>query len=223
MISPRQRKPISEEVYEKLKTDILENKLKPGERLVESDIAKELQISRTPVREALKQLEQDGLVTYFPRRGSVVSEISIEDAIELYEVREYIEGLAVRLICMNIRRKEIKILEQIVADMEISIEERDYDNLYRLHAKWSETIIELTTNKFLKNQMIVLNENLGRLRKVSLYNWKHTTAAYEETKNTLKAIVDGDEDECEKMARLHIRNAKERFIANVRKKGNTHE
>lgn len=211
-------KPISEEVYLELKSKILQNILKPGERLVETDIAQELQVSRTPVREALKLLEQENLVTYYPRRGSVVSEISIEDALELYEVREFIEGLAARLICMSISRKNIMLLEEIVENMEKSIQKEDHENLYKLHARWSETVIELTTNKYLKNQMIVLYENLGRLRKVSLYNWKHTIAAYEETKNTLQAIIGGNEDESEKKARLHVRKAKERFIANMSEK-----
>ncbi len=209
------KKPISEEVYGKLKLNILKNQLKPGERLVESDIAKKLKVSRTPVREALKQLEQDGLVTYFPRRGSIVSEISIRDALELYEVREYLEGLMIRLICTNIRRSDVKLLEEIVQDMENSIKAENYDNLFSLHAKWTETIIDLTTNKQLKNQMIVLNENLGRLRKISLYNFNHTIAAYDETRDILEAIISGDEDESERLARLHVRNAKQRFMANV--------
>ncbi|WP_313755899.1 GntR family transcriptional regulator [Tissierella sp.] len=209
------KKPISEEVYGKLKLNILKNQLKPGERLVESDIAKKLKVSRTPVREALKQLEQDGLVTYFPRRGSIVSEISIGDALELYEVREYLEGLTIRLICTNIRRSDVKLLEEIVQDMENSIKAKNYDNLLSLHAKWTETIIDLTTNKQLKNQMIVLNENLGRLRKISLYNLNHTIAAYHETRDILGAIINGDEDESERLARLHVRNARQRFIANA--------
>ncbi|WP_312906251.1 GntR family transcriptional regulator [Tissierella praeacuta] len=209
------KKPISEEVYGKLKLNILKNQLKPGERLVESDIAKKLKVSRTPVREALKQLEQDGLVTYFPRRGSIVSEISIRDALELYEVREYLEGLMIRLICTNIRRSDVKLLEEIVQDMENSIKAENYDSLFSLHAKWTETIIDLTTNKQLKNQMIVLNENLGRLRKISLYNFNHTIAAYDETRDILEAIISGDEDESERLARLHVRNAKQRFMANV--------
>ncbi|MGN9166044.1 GntR family transcriptional regulator [Tissierellaceae bacterium HCP3S3_D8] len=213
----RIKQPISQEVYEKLKSDILENILEPGERLVEMDIAKELNVSRTPVREALKQLEQDGLVTYFPRRGSIVSEISIEDALELYEVREYLEGLSVKLICLNINRKDIRALEEIVNLMDKGIEDRDYDSLYKLHSQWTETITKLTTNRYLRDQMIALFENLDRLRRISLYDMKQTVMACEETKSILQAIIDGDEEESERLARQHVKNARERFMTNIKR------
>lgn len=216
MDSEHNKKTISGQVYEKLKIDILNNILKPGEKLVESEIAEECEVSRTPVREALKLLEQDGLVTYFPRRGSIVSEISVNDALELYEVREYLEGLAIKLICLNLNRKDIKKFEEIVFEMEKSIKEKNYENLYKLHSNWTETIIDLTKNKYLKDQMIVLFEKLDRLRRISLYNNKHTSEAYEETRDILQAIIDGDELESEKLARQHVKNAKERFIANIR-------
>lgn len=209
------RKSMSEKVYEKLKLDILNNKLKPGHKLIEMDISEELKVSRTPIREALKSLEQDGLVTNFPRRGSIVSEVSIEDALELYEVREYLEGLSVKLICMNVTRNEMKVLEDIVEEMETSISVKDHHKLYKLHSKWTETIIELTKNKYLKIQMIGLFENLVRLRRISLHNIKHTTLAYKETKDILEALIVGDELECERLARLHVRNAKQRFIENI--------
>lgn len=208
---------LSNEVYNILKAKIISNELDPGDRLVETDIAKNLQVSRTPIREALKQLEQDGLVTYYPRRGSVVSEISVKDALEMYEVREVIEGLAVRLLCMNINRKDIQSLEEIVLDMEERIKSEDYDSLLNLHSKWNSRIMDLTKNKYLKNQMIGLYENLGRLRRISLYNLKDLKSACEEIKKILQGITDGDEDQCQQLAGLHVRNAKERFLANVKR------
>lgn len=211
----KSRKPISLKVYEKIKLDIIDNKLKPGEKLIELDIAADLKVSRTPVREALKQLEQEGLVTYFPRRGSIVSQISIEDAMEIYEVREYLEGLSIKLICLNIRRKDIRELQNIVKEMEESIAELDYDRLYKLHSKWTDSVIELTVNKYLKVQMISLYQNLGRLRRVSLFQKKHAQQAFEETKDILQAIIDGDEMKSERLARQHVRNASKRFIENI--------
>ena len=215
MTSIRLKKPISEEVYNIIKSKILSNDLIPGQRLVETDIAQKLKVSRTPIREALKQLEHDGLITYYPRRGSVVSEMSIDDAIAIYEVREALESLAVRLLCMNVTRKDIKLLEQIVLDMEDSIQKEEFEILKDLHGKWTDAIIQLTTNNYLKNQMITLYENLGRLRKVSLFNVKHSLEAYKETKATLQSVIDGDEKESEKLAKIHVRNARKRFMENV--------
>lgn len=211
------KKPISEEVYDKIKMKILKNILEPGERLVEMELAKELSVSRTPVREALKQLEQDGLVIYYPRKGSIVSEVSVEDALELYQVRESLEGLAVKIVCLNISRKEIRDLEEIVKEMKDSIILKDHIKLKGLHGKWSEAIISMANNKYLKSTMISLYENLGRTSRVSLYYWEQSVLAYEETKHILDSIIKGDEEESERLAKLHVRNAKERYLSTIKK------
>ena len=210
-----EKKSMSEEVYDILKSEILENKLKPGEKLVEMEISKRLNVSRTHVREALKQLEQERFVTNFPRKGSIVSEISVHDAIEIYEVREYLEGLLIKQLCLNVSRRDIKELEIIVDDMEKTISKNDRPNLYKLHSEWTEKIVELSSNEFLKSQINVVYENLERLRSVSLYKWEHMVEAYNETKNILEAIIDGDEVKAEKLARTHVINAKNRFIENM--------
>ncbi len=210
------KKPISEEVYEKIKMKILKNILVPGERLIELELAEDLSVSRTPVREALKQLEQDGLITYYPRKGSIVSEVSVEDALELYEVREYLEGLAVKIVCLNISRKEIRTLEEIVKEMENQINLKDHEKLKKLHAQWSEAIINMADNKYLRTTMISLYENLGRISRVSLYYWEQSTIAYKEIKHILESIIEGDEKESEELARVHVRNAKDRYLSNIK-------
>ncbi len=207
--------PISQEVYQKIKYDILENNLKPGEKLIEENIATELNVSRTPVREALKQLDQDGLVTYFPRRGSVVSDISLEDAKELYEVREVLEGLAIKHICMNINRKDLKKLGDIVSNMEKAMAKDDYEYMTELHKVWSETTFMLIQSDLLKSYLTSIMDNLGRLRKISLYNPVHSYDAFKETRDIYNAIAENQPGECEILARLHVRNARKRFEGNI--------
>lgn len=207
---------MSEDVYLILREQIIKNKIKPGSQLVEMDISDSLNVSRTPVREALRQLEQEGLVESFPRRGCFVTEISIEDAIELYEVREYLEGLAMKLICLNIRRVDMKSFEDIVDDMRVKLDEEDYDDLYSLHSKWNDLVVEFTTNHYLKSLLVNIYDTINRLRGISLIENRHNEEAYIETKNILEAINDGNEDECEKLAMLHVRNAKSRFIKNIK-------
>lgn len=209
------RMPISLEIYEKIKYDILENHLKPGEKLVEEDLAKELDVSRTPVREALKQLDQDGLVTYYPRKGSVVSQMSIKDALEIYEVREVLEGLAIKSICLNINEDDIKKLENIIFRMDKAINTDDYRSMSILHKQWTETILSLIKNDLLKGYLTTITENLGRLRKISLYKSEHSLDAYRETKEIFYAIVNKDPDKGEKLAKLHVRNAKRRYEQNI--------
>ncbi len=206
---------MSEKVYIKIKNDILDNKLKPGEKLIEENLAEELNVSRTPVREALKQLDQDGLITYYPRRGSVVSQISIKDAQELYEVREALEGLAIKLICLNIDTQSLKILEDLVASMEEATLRNDYEKVKLLHSQWTEAILSLTKNDLLKSYLMSVTKNLGRLRKISLYEPEQSIDAYKETKDILRAIINNDSDESERLARLHVKNARKRFEKNL--------
>lgn len=206
---------MSEKVYMKLKDDILENKLKPGEKLVEEDLANEFKVSRTPVREALKQLDQDGLVTYYPRRGSVVSELSLKDAKELYDVREVLEGLAIKQICLNIDSKGICILENIIAQMDKAIEYNNYEEMKLLHKQWTEATLILTKNDLLKDYLVSVSKNLERLRKISLYEPSHSIDAYNETKDIFQAILNNDYENSEKLARLHVRNARKRFEKNL--------
>lgn len=206
---------MSNTVYLKIKEDILNNKLKPGEKLVEENLAEELCVSRTPIREALKQLDKDGLITYYPRRGSFVSEISINDLQELYDVREVLEGLAIKHICMNIGTQNIKILEDIVENMDEAIDAGDFEKMKLLHKEWTEATLLLTKNNVLKNYLIAVTKNLVRLRKISLHEPTQSIEAYMETKDILDAIVKNNPEESEKLARLHVKNARKRFEKNL--------
>lgn len=215
MYKTKSKLPASVIVYEKIKANILNNELKPGIKLVESNLAQNLNVSRTPVREALRQLEQDGLITYEPQKGSTVSDISIKNAHELYEVREVLEGLAIRLLCINLSNENMNRLKDIVLMMDESVVENNYSEHILLHKKWTEMIVELTENSILKNDLISLNENLSRLRKISLSNVQQNLDAYVETKSIFKAIENKDPDESEKLARMHVKKAKERFNQNI--------
>ncbi|WP_019228978.1 citrate lyase holo-[acyl-carrier protein] synthase [Sedimentibacter sp. B4] len=206
---------MSERVYQRIKSDILENKLKPGEKLIEENLANEFNVSRTPVREALKQLDQDGLITYYPRRGSVVSQISMKDAQELYEIREVLEGLAIRRICMEINSHNIKILETIITNMDKAIESNDYSTMEKFHRDWTEATLEMTNNELLKSYLLSVTKNLGRLRKISLYRPVQSIDAYKETKDIYNAIANNDPDESERLAKLHVKNARKRFEKNL--------
>lgn len=209
------KKPMGEKVYNILRKEILENKLKPGEKLTEMEISNRLKVSRTPVREALKQLEQEGLANYYPRRGSVVSEISIQDALDFYEVREYLEGLALKKLCLETSRNDILELGKIISKMDGYIEEENYKPLYKIHVEWTEAIIELIENRYLREEMESILVNLDRYRGVSLFSEKHILQASKETRQIYEALEAGDEKKSEKLAMEHVRNARERFLENI--------
>lgn len=105
-------RPIREIVFERLRKAIIDGNLEPGDRLVETFIAENMGVSRTPVREAFRQLEIEGLAENIPRKGTIVKGISKEDIIEIYQIREVLEGLAFRLTCSRISEEQIVELKE---------------------------------------------------------------------------------------------------------------
>ena len=136
-------RPMSEIIYEKLRQAILEEKFKAGERLIETTIADLLGVSRTPIREAFKQLEADGLIKSIPRKGVIVQGVSLEDALEIYEIREALEGMASRLACKRISKEELQEIRSIITSMETSIEDENDKEYKKLHIIFNNKILEL--------------------------------------------------------------------------------
>lgn len=217
-IDGKDGKPIREIVLENLRKAIFNNKLKPGDRLVETTIAEAMGISRTPVREALRQLELEGLATNAPRKGTVVNGISMESALEMYDVREVLEGLAARLTCNNISRKNINVLKEIINNMEECIEAHSREELFEMNNRWNNMLMVQCENKVLIQDMKELHDHLGRFRLLTLYDEELQKEAVEEYKTIIKAIEIGDDKKSEEYAREHVRRAKQRFIKVFNKK-----
>jgi len=110
-------------IYEELKKGILNGTYKPQQRIITSEVAKEFGASESPVREAIKQLESDGLIENTPYVGAVVTNFDMEDIEKIYEVRSFLEGLAARIAAQNIKEDEMVLLEQHVADIEKALHE----------------------------------------------------------------------------------------------------
>lgn len=202
-------KPIREVVLQELRNAIFDNRLKNGDRLVENIIASSMGVSRTPVREALRQLEIEGLAMNVPRKGTIVTGISLEDALEIYDLREVLEGLAVRNACLNISRLEIRRLKEIIIFMEEDIDSKEYEDI---HKEFNEIILNASKNKRLVSQLENIYEYLKSLRRVSLNGLNNRVTALDEHKRVVLAIEQGDEYLAEKEAREHVVKAKERFL-----------
>src|SRR5919202_6686418 len=108
---------LQEKVYDHLKQAILAGEIQPGERLLETRLAKSLGVSRIPVREAIRKLEREGLIVAFPRRGVYASSLSPRDVDEVYAVRAVLEGLAARLAAEHRTEEQLGRLDTIVAEM----------------------------------------------------------------------------------------------------------
>ena len=210
-IDDNNNKPIREVVLEELRRAIFNNMLKPGDRLVEISIAEAMGVSRTPVREALRQLELEDLAVNTPRKGTIVQGISYDRAMEMYEIREVLEGLATKLACLNISRIRINELKELLENMEHNIINKDVNKVYYLNQRWNEIILEACNNELLVKKVSDLYEQLRRLTVFSLYDENLQRSAMNEYSFIVEAIEKGDENKAENLAREHVRKAKNRF------------
>jgi DNA-binding GntR family transcriptional regulator len=120
---------LSDFITNQLRQAILTDELKPGQRLVENDLAQKMQTSRGPIRDALRTLENEGLVTRKSHRGAFVKSLTKEDALEIFSLREALESLAIKLAVQNASEKDVQRLDQLTAEMEQLSQQKDYDQL----------------------------------------------------------------------------------------------
>ncbi|MBW9172561.1 GntR family transcriptional regulator [Clostridium estertheticum] len=205
-------RPIRDIVFEKLRMAIIGGDLEQGERLVETFIAENMGVSRTPVREALRKLEVEGLAENIPRKGTLVKGISKKDIIEIYEMREVLEGLEFRLACLNLSTLQITVLKEIIGKMEESVITNDMLWYWSLHKEFHEIILFACGNSRLINEMKQVYEYLIRLRNFTLVMNKRVKEAMIEHKQIVEAFEKKDEVLSEKIGREHTVHAKN-FLA----------
>jgi len=195
-------------VYEHLRESILRKELSSGERLIERDLVQRLGVSSTVVREALARLAKDGLVTLLPYRGAFVTKLSKRDIIEIYELREVVEGLAARWAAERVNEEEIKQLRAFIKSSERFVANTSsyYDalNKFRFH----DLIGKMSGNARLYKIIRDFRNQSKLLISSSLARPERAKEAFEEEKKVLEAIINRDPFSAEKYAKEHVRNAK---------------
>lgn len=205
-------KPLRDVVFENLREAILEGKVKPGQRLMEVQLAEQLGVSRTPVREAIRKLELEGLVVMLPRKGAYVANMSLKDIIDVLEIRASLEGLAASLASERISPEDIKKLENIAKDFEQSTNNSDVDTLLRKDVEFHECIFKATNNKKLHQLITSLWEQVYRFRVTYISDYDSSVNIISEHKLILEAIKKGDTELAKKYATQHIENAEHFMI-----------
>jgi len=199
-----QHSDLSIPVYERLKEMILNNELAPGEKLLQEKLATQLGVSRTPLLKALQMLEYDLLVESIPRRGMFVKKITARELIEIYDVREGIESVAVRLVIDNKTPEKIDVLEGIWQPFvnQISIDE---DNYQKADDKFHALLLEYSENKILKKTYS--NSLLqGRVMQMGLMRPPEETL--EEHMALVEAIKKGDYKKADREIKKNIQKSK---------------
>lgn len=188
--------------YERVLAQIRTGELRPGDRLTEADLARRLQISRTPVREAIRQLEADGLVTHVPRVGATVRSLDYSEVMELYEMRTVLEATAARMAARAASDIEISELEEINADLSAAI--GDAPRAYELNRMFHETLAKAAKNRFLIRSMEVLQKALLILGTSTLADETRAREALSEHEAVLSAIRARDGQAAETCMRNHL-------------------
>ncbi|NQS75730.1 MAG: GntR family transcriptional regulator [Peptococcaceae bacterium] len=206
-------KPLRELVFDSLRKAIIHGKLRPGERLMEIQLAEEMGVSRTPVREAIRKLELDGFVVMVPRRGAYVAGVSVKDIADVFEVRSALEGLAAGLAAERITEEEMEELEKVI--YQISGEE-DVLAVVKKDNEFHELIYKASRNRRLTQIIKNLSEQISRFRLTSLSVPGRLKIAVDEHKKIIEAICERDVDLANKLASEHMENAEQNLINAIR-------
>lgn len=202
-------------VFHHIREEILSGKYKKDEELRENTIANELGVSRTPVREALRQLELEGLVKIVPNKSAVVTGFSAKDMHDIYIIRSYLEGLCARLACENITDVQLESLEEIQYLFDFHTKRKHYDQLVELDDRFHDIIYAASNSRMLNHVLVDFHHYVARVRKESLSNEERATCCSREHDAILEALKQRDGDKAEELGHQHILNT----IQNINKKG----
>ncbi len=198
--------PISLErlAYDAIKEAILSFKIKPGENLVESELASQLQISKTPVRDALIWLEKEGFVVRVPYKGTTVSEITHESMKNIFEIRAVLEGLATRAAAPLITEDEIDELQLLVKKHGRAVHEGRLDDAGRYNRQFHDLIVQKSPNPWLKQILANLDDHLRRYRTLSNFQAGRIGKSADEHQAILDAIIQHDAETADRSMEKHL-------------------
>lgn len=199
-------------VFTQLQNDILNGKYAPGESLIETRLSEELGVSRTPIREAIRQLELEGLVQSIPNKGAVVKGVSAQDIEDIYTIRMMIEGLAARWAAEKITPEEMAELQEAVDLEEFYTFKNDANHLLKSDSRFHDIIFKASKSKPLMHMLSNFHLYIQRARNASLESPVRAKAVLEEHKAILQAIMDKDPERAEQLTTQHIKNARDNLI-----------
>lgn len=208
-------KPLREVVSETLREAIVSGVLQPGERLMEIQLAEELGVSRTPVREAIRKLELEGFVVMIPRRGTYVADLSIKDINEVFEIRTALDVLAAGLAAERITDDELEELERILVQIGECIEQNNMEPIVELDSQFHDIQYRACRNDRLVGIINNLREQFTRFRSISMAYPGRLKNTLEEHSRLVEAIASRNSELAQKLAREHMENAEQTLLLDI--------
>lgn len=209
--------PLRDVVFKTLRQGILTGELKPGERLMEIHLAKRLGVSRTPIREAIRKLELEGLVTMVPRRGAEVAQISGKNLKDVLEVRVALDSLAVRLACERITEEGIVQLKRACKQFEMTTKEKTLDatKIAQADVAFHDVISKATGNERLLQMISNLSEQMYRYRFEYIKDTNYHERLIKEHENLCKYIENRDSQKAVEEITKHIENQLQSILTHL--------
>ena len=208
--------PLRDVVFQTLRQAILKGELKPGERLMEIKLAETLGVSRTPIREAIRKLELEGLVTMIPRRGAEVAQITEKSMKDVLEVRRTLDALSAELACERISKEEEEALKQACLNFEAAVKTKDTKAIAKADVAIHDIIAAATGNQRLIQLINNLAEQMYRYRFEYIKDASQHERIIEEHRIIYESIVKKDKEAAAEMAKTHIDNQEKAVIARIR-------
>lgn len=203
---------LRQRVFTSIESAILNGEYRKGESLGELQLSKKLGVSRTPIREALMQLELEGLVKNIPNKGAIVVGISEKDIEDIYAIRSRIEGLASRLSAQNITDDELLAMQKIVELQEFYLSKNDIEQIWKLDSDFHKIIYDSSRSRPLRSTLSSFHNYIRRARDVSVNVSGRAEKSVAEHRSILEAIRTGDSEQAENLTSQHIENAKKNIL-----------
>lgn len=201
-------------VFHRIREDILSGKYKEHEELKEVAIGEELGVSRTPVREAFRQLELEGLIQIIPNKGAYVTGITAKDVRDIYMIRSLLEGLCASWATENITEEQMEEMEENVYLAEFHAAKGHLEQIAELDSRFHEILYEACDSKMLEHLLKDFHQYVARIRRRTLATTSRGNASNEEHKQIMEAIKEKNEKKAQELAHVHMINAYENMIRN---------
>lgn len=208
-------KPLRELVCETIRQAIIDGTFNPGERLMEIQLADEMGVSRTPIREAIRKLELEGFVVMIPRRGTYVADISIKDITEIYEIRTSLDVLAAGLAAERITDEELETLNRLLVEIGQHIADNDMEKIVEVDTAFHDVLYQASRNERLVSIINNLREQLTGIRGRSMSYPGRLIETMDEHRSLVDCIAARDVERAQEAARMHIENAEHTLMKSL--------
>lgn len=205
-------KPLRDIVYEELRNQILTSKIEPGTRMMEIDLAEKMDVSRTPIREAIRKLEEEGLVIIKPRKGAYVSDVSIPDIVNILEVREHFDGIAAYYAAQRITDEQKKELQKVASKFDKAVSDGNMDDMIKYDARFHKIIVEGANNNYLAVMVERVQELVLRFRYIYYKDYNRAEEVPNEHVMIMEAIFSGNAEMAKDESEKHIHQLKELML-----------